>query len=62
MPGPRLSRSFGSMNGAPLTYALVTLHQQELRLAAERQRRAPRKPRRERRLPTLRLRRKPRFA
>jgi hypothetical protein len=38
------------------------IHQAELRSAAERRRRAPRKQRRERRLPALRLRRKPRFA
>ena len=37
------------MNGA-LTYAVVAIHQSELRAAAERNRRPPRKPRRERRL------------
>ena len=62
MAGACLSRSFGSMNGAPLTYAVAALHQMELQAAAERSRRVPRKPRRERRLPALRLRRKPRFA
>jgi hypothetical protein len=41
---------------------VAALHQVELEQAAERNRRAPRKPRRERRLPALRLRRKPRFA
>jgi hypothetical protein len=50
------------MNGASLTYASVVLHQAELRSAAERQRRAPRKPRRERRLSSARLRRRARFA
>jgi hypothetical protein len=50
------------MNGAPLTYAVASLHQADLQAAAERSRRAPRKPRRERRSPALRLRRKPRFA
>ena len=34
------------MNGA-LTYAVVAIHQTELRAAAERNRRAPRKPRRD---------------
>jgi hypothetical protein len=49
------------MNGA-LTYAAVAIHRAELHAAAERSRRAPRKPRREGRSPSLRLRRKPRFA
>jgi hypothetical protein len=46
------------MNGAPLTYAVAALHQTELHQAAERRRRVPVKPRRERRLPSLRLRRR----
>jgi hypothetical protein len=51
------------MNGAPLTYAVVAIRRVELEAAAERSRRTVRKPRRERRLPSLRLRRrKPRFA
>jgi hypothetical protein len=51
------------MNGAPLTYAVVAIRRVELEAAAERSRRAVRKPRRQRRLPSLRLRRrKPRFA
>ncbi|HEX3278820.1 MAG TPA: hypothetical protein VHR40_09880 [Thermoleophilaceae bacterium] len=50
------------MNGAPLTYAVVALHQHELRLAAERDRRALRKPRRGPRLPSLPWRRRPRRA
>jgi hypothetical protein len=62
MWGRGLSRSFGSMNGAPLTYAVVALHQHELRLAAERDRRALRKPRRGPRLPSLPWRRRPRRA
>jgi hypothetical protein len=49
------------MNGA-LTYAAVAIHQSELRAAAERTRRAPRKPRRDRRLPGLPWRRRPRRA
>jgi hypothetical protein len=40
------------MNGS-LTYASASLHQAELRAAAERSRRVPRKPRAERRLPAL---------
>jgi len=51
------------MNGAPLTYAVSAIHQAELQAAAERSRRAPRKPRRERRAPVLRpWRRRPRLA
>jgi hypothetical protein len=50
------------MNGAPLTYAVVAIRQHELRLAAERRRGVPRKPRRERRLPSLPWRRRPRRA
>ena len=56
-----LSRSFGSMNGA-LTYAVVAVHETELRAAAERSRRVPRAKRRERRLPALPWRRRPRRA
>jgi hypothetical protein len=40
------------MNAA-LTYAFTAVHQAELHAAAERSRRAPRKPRRERGLPLL---------
>jgi hypothetical protein len=50
------------MNGAPLTYAVAAVHQAELRAVADRNRRAPRKPRRERRLPGLPWRRRPRRA
>jgi hypothetical protein len=57
-----LSRNFGSMNGAPLTYAVAALHQQELRMAAERRRGKPRKPRRGPSLPSLPWRRRPRRA
>jgi hypothetical protein len=49
------------MNGA-LTYAAVAIHQAELSMAAERSRRAPRKARRQRRLPALPWRRRPRRA
>jgi hypothetical protein len=49
------------MNGA-LTYAVTAIHQAELQAAAERNRRAPRKPRRDRRLPGLPWRRRPRRA
>jgi hypothetical protein len=52
MWGPRLSRTFGSMNGA-LTYFAVAVHQSELRAAAERSGRVPGKPRRKRRLASL---------
>jgi hypothetical protein len=55
-----LSRSFGSMNGA-LTYIVVAVHQAELHAAAERSR-IPRSKRRERRLPALPWRRRPRRA
>jgi hypothetical protein len=50
------------MNGAALTYAASAIHQAELRAAADRSRRGPRKPRRERRLPALPWRRRPRKA
>jgi hypothetical protein len=40
------------MNAA-VTYAVVAVHQNELRAAAERSRRAPRTPRSGRRLPLL---------
>jgi hypothetical protein len=40
------------MNAA-LTYSFAAVHQAELRAAAERSRRAPRKSRRERHLPLL---------
>jgi hypothetical protein len=49
------------MNGS-LTYASLALYQSELRAAAERSRRAPVKRRRERRLPSLPWRRRPRRA
>jgi hypothetical protein len=41
------------MNGAALTYAAATLHQAELRAAAERSRRLPGRPPRKRRLAAL---------
>ena len=41
------------MNGAALTYAAATLHQAELRAAAERSRRVPDRPPRKRRLAAL---------
>ena len=46
------------MNGA-LTFAAAAVYQAELRAAAERNRRAARKPRRERRLIALPWRRRP---
>jgi hypothetical protein len=49
------------MNGS-LTYASAALHQAELLAAAERSRKVPRRPRRERRFPALPWRRRPRRA
>jgi len=50
--GVLLSRTFGYMNGA-LTYVAATMHQSELRAAAERSRRLPGRPPRKRRLAVL---------